>query len=456
VLLVRILGLVFGVLSLSSTTMSTTPSSSPPRTPDDRRMTHASQVSTPSSDDSDVSFNYIVDDQGNLVRLSKGSGRSDHSSPPTPQDSDFLESPVTSHKVPSTSHMSPMARSALSRSESAHSVLVHTAEDLSPLPKTERNPRSFQKVASGPTPSLGNPLPSYLAPTASSLSKPRSAMRRVTAENERERSKSSSISWSRPSYDSNALQEEKENISEPDEYAYGASVPAKHRASPPLVTRSTSSASVSRATGGARASYLTGGSVGAGGRPPAESQRGPRRVVKTSIPKYSQPSSAHSDRAPDTDASEGEGFAPGSPDGQDTEAEDDPLRAAPHPLRQRSQGHSSRLAQSTLTRPRRSASFSDAARKSGLQSILLMKVKLTFFRYPQSMMTTNYKLLNNIKLHLRDLARACLAILLRRTVRAVQPSKSGMAMSSTNTGVRYGFLSALWLLTWPRRVPPTV
>ena len=377
-LLVRILGLVFGVLSLSSTTMSTTPASSPPHTPDDRRTAHASQVSTPSSDDSDVSFNYVVDEQGNLVRLSKGSGRSDHSSPPTPQDSDFLDSPITSHKVPSTSHLSPMARTALSRSESTHPMLVHSAEDLSPLAKTERNPRSFQKVASGPTLSLGNP-PSYLAPTASSLSKPRSAMRRVTTENDRERSKSSSISWSRPSYDSNALQEEKENISESDEHAYGPSAPAKHRASPPLVTRSTSSASMGRAAGGARASYLTGG------RPPADSQRGPRRVVKTSIPKYAQPASAHSDRAPDTDASEGEGTAPGSPgaDEHDTEAEDDPLRAPGHPLRQRSQGHSSRLAQSTLTRPRRSASFSDAARKSGAQPSLLVKVKLTTFCHPE-------------------------------------------------------------------------
>ncbi|KAG5220415.1 Dual-specificity kinase, spindle pole body (SPB) duplication and spindle checkpoint function [Salix suchowensis] len=62
---------------------------SPPRTPVDHLKPRSSS-STPSDDSSiidDLSFEYVFDDEGNYVRLSKGgSAKSNHSTPPTPAD----------------------------------------------------------------------------------------------------------------------------------------------------------------------------------------------------------------------------------------------------------------------------------------------------------------------------------------------------------------------------------
>lgn len=118
---------------------------------------------TPSSDDSsvidDLSFDYIVDPDGNFVRLSKGSNSksvSNHSSPPTPEPS--VSPPpsqlsTTGLKPPSpillNSPVAPPRRGSLSRSESAYPVLTTTTTD-----RVQSHPisaaRSFQRVASGP------------------------------------------------------------------------------------------------------------------------------------------------------------------------------------------------------------------------------------------------------------------------------------------------------------------
>lgn len=377
----------------TTNTMSTTPSTSPPRTPDDNRAASSTR-STPSSDESclDVSFNYVVDEDGNLVRFSKGSSRSDGSSPPTPSDLHLPESPALSKPVATGHLVSPVTRASLSRSESAFPVLSNANMDH-PSHYTDRPARSFQRVASGPA-------PSYLAPTASSLAKPRTAARRVTLEDDRERVKSAS-SWSRQTLDPAAhpLQEEKENISESDDQPY-LPTSSKQRSSPPLVTRSTSSAAPSRVAQ-ARSAYLAGGSSSTNGRladlpthkrdPHARQiQPGlnrPGRVVKTAT---TTPASKYAASHLDGDASEND--RPGerhSPtiilnDDNDTDPDEDlpnPLvsssAAAPlSTIRQKSQGALNigipSLSLST-SRPRRSASLSDAARASNILCYQRMK-----------------------------------------------------------------------------------
>lgn len=144
---------------------------SPPTTP-----SNPSRESPNHSDDSieDLSFEYVFDNQGNWVRLSKGSSsKSNGSSPPTPQDSLPDKSP-------------PVARRAsLSRSESAR--IPSTTSTTATIAET--NDRKFKRVASGPV-----------------LSKARPIARRVTSEDSGSKHRSTAAS-SRPSY-----QHEKENL----------------------------------------------------------------------------------------------------------------------------------------------------------------------------------------------------------------------------------------------------
>ncbi|KAF9077613.1 hypothetical protein BDP27DRAFT_480579 [Rhodocollybia butyracea] len=98
--------------------------------------------SSPSSSESsilDVSFDYNLDDKGNIVRNSKGSGTSSLSTPPN----DF------SFELPSP----PPRRASLSRSESAYPVLNGPTTASSDREKPSGAPaRSFHRVASGPIP----------------------------------------------------------------------------------------------------------------------------------------------------------------------------------------------------------------------------------------------------------------------------------------------------------------
>ncbi|KAF8964285.1 hypothetical protein BDZ97DRAFT_927363 [Flammula alnicola] len=389
--------------------MSTSPSTSPPRTPDDRRALSQPKSTTPNSDDSsiidDLSFDYIFDKEGNFVRLSKGSSsKSNHSSPPTPQEA--LQPDPPGLKPPSPDLLaSPVARISLSRSESAFPVLSGTGVGTSTIAQNDKPARSFQRVASGPVISM---TPSYLAPTASSLSKPRVMPRRVTMEDARERHDSMGASRARQALDSSAnayaLQEEKENISESDEHPYmqAASVATKQRGSPPLVTRSVSAASTRLPP--ARAAYLANGASSANGRPLAEvplPQRavharqilpGPNRAGRimksTSASKYgSSAAAANFDRISEVETRENENaggrYSPitGPTGGEDTEPEDEPAGAVepamvplpssiPSGSRSRAGtlsinvnaalSGSTALSLSGTTRPRRSASLSDA------------------------------------------------------------------------------------------------
>ena len=384
--------------------MSASPSTSPPRTPGDNRLSVPTST-TPNSDDSsiidDLSFDYICDPDGNIVRLSKGSSsKSTYSSPPTPKEA--LQPDPPGLKPPSPDLLaSPVARISLSRSESAYSALTGGVINSSSAAVNEKPSRSFQRVASGPALSMGPSSvgPSYLAPTASSLSKPRVTARRITTEDGRERQDSIGATRTRQTLDANAypysLQEEKENISESEEHPFiqTASVAGKLRSSPPLVTRSVSAASTRLPS--ARAAYLANGASSTNGRPLAEvplPQRGSHarqllpaanragRIMKSnSASKYGGSVSAvNFDRISETDASDNELGGHHSPKaapagGDDTEPEDEPIEPAMVPipsLRPRTPGlsinvntglsSSTVLTQSGNTRPRRSASLSDA------------------------------------------------------------------------------------------------
>jgi len=372
--------------------MPSTPSPSPPRTPDDRR--HPTSTTTPSSDDSsiidDLSFDYIQDSDGNLVRLSKGSSsKSNYSSPPTPQDSLQPDIPaICEPHSPDLLQVSPMARATLSRSEGAFPAQTGSLSAV----QNDKPARSFQRVASGP---LLTQAPSFLPSTSNpSLSKPRVAPRRVTMEDARETLDSVGASRSRQTLDANAyshaLQEEKENISESDEIPIiqTATIVKKHRNSPPLVTRSTSATSTR--TPSNRTPYGSGSSS-AGSRPLADvslaqrtaharqivstSNRATRIVKSSSLSKYSTPSNpSNFDRISEVESSDNE-LAPQyfpihTPGEDDTEPEDDlvpsaesvayaqqPVSSNPL-LRSRSAANS--LSQSGNSRPRRSASLSNA------------------------------------------------------------------------------------------------
>ena len=136
---------------------------------------------SPSDDSSiiELSFDYEFDSAGNYVRVSKGGSRSNHSSPPTPQDI-HSASPVNgvtrakSAVIASSPVLltSPARRASLSRSESypVMSIADQRAQAQQQLEKNQElqappstTSRSFQRVVSGPTLS-SNPT----APTSTS------------------------------------------------------------------------------------------------------------------------------------------------------------------------------------------------------------------------------------------------------------------------------------------------
>ena len=378
--------------------MSSSPTS-PPHTPEDNRIPSAS--STPNSDDSsiidDLSFDYVVDSEGNFVRLSKGSSSKNHSTPPTPQEPSLQPDPPLE---PPSPHLlgSPMTRFSLSRSESAFPVLSSGSSTGSQI---EKPTRSFQRAASGPAITMSA---SYLAPTNSSLSKPRTAPRRITMEDSRDRHEASSSSRIRtldPHAHCHTLQEEKENISESEEHPHiqTATVAVKQRSSPPLAARLVSSSRVPAA----RAAYLANGTSAASGRPLTDIQRGlhsrqimsgsnrPGRITKsTSASKYSSSAAIAPsfDRISEREISDseqgGDYYSPPrlAVNGDDTDLEDEPVVVEPVAIPSsglngsRKRGNSvlsvnvnglsagsTTLSQSGGSRPRRSASLSDTLSK---------------------------------------------------------------------------------------------
>lgn len=374
--------------------MSTSPSTSPPRTPDERLAPHSKASSTPSSDDSsvidDLSFDYVVDGEGNFVRLSKGSSsKSNYSSPPTPQEALQPDLPPNL-KPPASPSDLPISRISLSRSESAFPILTGGSAAL----QNDKPTRSFQRVASGPALSAPG---SYLASTTS-LSKPRTIPRRVTMEEHGDRSDANGASRLRQTLESAAyaLQEEKENISEPDENPYAPSIANKRRHSPPLATRSVPSSRAPRTaySGSAASRPLAEVPVPQRGSHARQIMPGPNRagrIMKSSSKYGATASAAPFDRISEHEASEGE-YTPGDGNyhaigialgGDDTDPEDEPVRSVepasvplPSSIPAASQvgsarlrthlsvnvnvGSSNSLRQSGGARPRRSASLSDA------------------------------------------------------------------------------------------------
>lgn len=215
------------------------PSTSPPRTPADPRsatvISTARKSATPTSDDSyieDLSFDYVQDENGNLQRITKGSSKASPQvyTPPTPPED--IE-PQDFKKPPSPISLnSPVARSLISRSESAYPILETVASSSGD--KLERPVRSFSRITSGPI------LSSHTASNTSSA-KPRTIPRRITLDETSERGDSGvPLSRSRQGLDSNlyTYQDDKENTSETDENLHATGASGKRRHSPPLVSRS--------------------------------------------------------------------------------------------------------------------------------------------------------------------------------------------------------------------------
>lgn len=280
-----------------------------------------------------------------------------------------------------------MARATLSRSEGAFS----TQTGSSNVAQNDRPARSFSRVASGP---VLTQTPSHQSSMSNlSASRPRVAPRRVTLEDARERLDSVGASRSRQTLDStaysHALQEEKENISESDEIPIiqTASVVRKHRNSPPLVMRSTSATSTRTSSVVNRTPY---GSSSVG-RPLADvslaqraaharqivpsSNRVARIVKASSLSKYSTSSTpSNFDRISEVESSDNDHAVPqyfpvSISAAEDTEPEEELLpRVETAPSEQpassnpliRSRSAADSFLQSGNSRPRRSASLSDA------------------------------------------------------------------------------------------------
>lgn len=163
------------------------------------------QSSTSPSDESSIlelSFDYELDSAGNYVRISKGSSRSNNSTPPTPHEAllDVAIKPSSSTppqssyvytKPPSPILLNSPAqarRNSLSRSESAYPLLNGLAVEALPPSAHHRSQslatgstaRSFQRVASAPatqTPAasqvaLRAPISSGLGGTGRKIGRP--------------------------------------------------------------------------------------------------------------------------------------------------------------------------------------------------------------------------------------------------------------------------------------------
>ncbi|KAF9221490.1 hypothetical protein BS17DRAFT_768481 [Gyrodon lividus] len=295
---------------------------SPPHTPQTAALDaprNNRQPSTSPSDDSSIielSFDYELDSTGNYVRISKGSSRSNNSSPPTPHeillDGPLVHKPsssppgtstqITSHvhvKPPSPISLNspaPPRRNSLSRSESyplQHSAppdqLQHRHQSLT----TASSVRSFQRVASGPaalTPgaqsALRAPTSNGLRGTGRKLGRPQ----RIPLDDHREPQqvdeRDDMMFRVRGEWDMH-VQEEKENIVSSSDGTEGVSSDgaALKRVSPRLASRSASLSQVDgRAISGlptrAYGSSLSG--ANAVSRPPLQPGRqiipGPNRA----------------------------------------------------------------------------------------------------------------------------------------------------------------------------------
>lgn len=136
---------------------------SPPPPYDAQRRSSSSPASDESSIIEDLSFEYIFDAAGNVVRRSKGSSKGQSTPPTPPIDGDSLP-PTELSIVPSPAQSTPPAplslelplrrTSSLSRSEMGFGPQTAPTERERQTPAAN-TARSFQRVASGPASSLG-------------------------------------------------------------------------------------------------------------------------------------------------------------------------------------------------------------------------------------------------------------------------------------------------------------
>ena len=291
---------------------------SPPRTPPSTTLDapkNSRQPSSSPSDDSSIielSFDYELDSAGNYVRVSKGSSRSNQSSPPTPHDI-LLDGPLahkpsssppgTSTHIPSHAHVKPPSptsfnspdhprRNSLSRSES-YSALPDQLQHRHHTLATATTARSFHRATSGPaalTPAaqsaLRAPTSNGLRGTGRKLGRPQ----RIPLDDHRDPQQADERDdiMPRPRVDWDIhVQEEKENLITSSDGTDGVSSDggAARRTSPRLVSRSASLSQVDgRATSGLSTRAYVSSLSGTGGlsRPPLQPGRqimpGPSRA----------------------------------------------------------------------------------------------------------------------------------------------------------------------------------
>ncbi|KAJ3802528.1 other/TTK protein kinase [Lentinula aff. detonsa] len=343
---------------MSSASLAQDYASPPPMTPHAR----APSVSPSSSESSiidELSFDYDYDEEGNIVRNSKGSRTSPHSflsTPPTEVSSMAkLDFPKSSSP--------PLQRTSLSRSESAYTVLngpATASSDRERAHGSSANPaRSFHRVASGPIPTTTPTTAESVGPPIRTMPRQYEARQKRHTEEIRARIASTEL-------------EEKENAVPPVDDVHG--------------TRPTSStSSSSRLMPPTRATY---GSQSLGGlsRPLIDTAQ---RVMSSSSrmllkgtgakPQINRISESESDGGEDAYAGYGEhghGLSDGNAYGTDTDADDD--EGMPQFMASRSIAppHSAGIPPSSLiesagTRPRRSASLSDALLNDGQYNVPL-------------------------------------------------------------------------------------
>ncbi|KAI6041378.1 hypothetical protein EDC04DRAFT_1277762 [Pisolithus marmoratus] len=380
---------------------------SPPRTPPISAVDALKiprQSSTSPSDDSSIielSFDYELDSAGNYVRISKGSSRSNNSTPPTPHeillDGPLVNKPSSSPPGISASYAyvkppSPILlnspappRNSLSQSDGAYSAPSDQLQHRPPSATTGTSVRSFQRVASGPavlTPAaqtaLRAPTSTGLRGTGRKLGRPQRIPLGEQHVEERD-----DFLRVRGEWDLRA-QEEKENIISSSDGGEGTpSDSAPRRTSPRLVGRSASLSQVDgRAISGlpTRAYGSMAPSAVSASRPPLQSGRqimpGPNRAgrILMGAMKYGVGANGF-DKISEYEGSENE--AGGDYAGEDTDpgmcAQQQATRPnsrngypagdEPQPLNGqfRHRSYAPTLTQSTNTRPRRSASLSDAS-----------------------------------------------------------------------------------------------
>ncbi|KAF8133936.1 hypothetical protein EV363DRAFT_1397343 [Boletus edulis] len=372
---------------------------SPPLTPSSTALDapkNNRQPSTSPSDDSSIielSFDYELDSAGNYVRISKGSSRSNQSTPPTPHEI-LLDGPPahkpssspsgTSAHIPSHSDVKPPSptsfnspdhprRNSLSRSEShpsQHSAfpdqLQHRLNSLT----SANTARSFHRAMSGPaalTPgaqsALRAPASNGLRGTGRKLGRPQRIPLDEHRDSQQVDERDDIMLRARGDWDIH-VQDDKENLITSSDGTDGVSSDggAVRRTSPRLVSRSASLSQVDgRATSGLPPRAYVSSFSGGLSRPPLQPGRqimpGPNRAGRVLMGAKYGAGAGGFDKINEYEGSESE--VPYDYMGEETDTGGEESQPVNGPLRHRN--YAPPVTQSSSTRPRRSASLSDAS-----------------------------------------------------------------------------------------------